>query len=366
MGAPNVGAALQNGLMTYLKANEARYAPQTSEATLKHLLKPYPLTGPAREAQSLQELLEMYGEDSDVYKTANRAFNQNLNNAGTLNDLRNMYIQTADKRYATNLGKTYYEREQLQQDHEPWDIGNNSELGGDSQIPPLNSQPQLPLSNNQQQNLQQRFGNNPENLIIPKEKTEQLEGYGRKITNLTTDKTAREQAQANEGRELLANSVSQPYVGVGSSFSLGHDILMYSLTKDKKLKESLGNKLITAAVADRLTSEVAVQQLKSQRIPATVDAIRSQKKAYTQGWADQLERVVNNLPPELQKKVKVEHDRLLAEISQKTQEFAKQGKIISSGNVGNTNTFESKEEALKHLATLSPEQLRALKATRGK
>src|SRR5690606_16150289 len=152
---------------------------------------------------------------------------------------------------------------------------------------------------------------------------------------------------ANVLRETTAKHIDQPYKGSGANAALFSDRLAYNLAKDPKKKKAIGEKLIKAAVADKLKPEYALQQLLAQNTPATIPAIHEQIKAITQGWAEGLGLVVNNLPPELQEKAKERHDKAIEEINKARNKFIAQGLPIEledgDQKIVATKTIKGKE-----------------------
>lgn len=125
---------------------------------------------------------------------------------------------------------------------------------------------------------------------------------------------------SNKVREDLADEFKQPYMGLTASVDLGKDYLAYLLGS----KEA-GERLVQAAVASKLAPEYATLQLAAQQVPATVESTKNQLHAIQQGWPSTLDTVTQNLPPELQKKAKEDHDRLLKKLSKARETFIAQG-----------------------------------------
>ncbi len=124
---------------------------------------------------------------------------------------------------------------------------------------------------------------------------------------------------SNTVRDFLAQTVEQPYVGEGSNDFIMSDLDKYKQTKDPVV----GERLVNAAVSVKLVPEIALQQLQSQGVKATVSAQHHQKEAITQGWPLAIKYVTDNLPPELQKRAKQKHDQILKEAHRlQTQHYA--------------------------------------------
>lgn len=148
-----------------------------------------------------------------------------------------------------------------------------------------------------------------------------------KLVSAPTGATSSEQQQtglANVGRAEIAK-FEQPYLGTGSHARLISDRLSYEKTKDPQAKREIGDRLVQSAVASMLAPEYAALQLSAQGVRPTVSALHHQFQAIKQGWPEGLELVVNNLPQDLQEKVKHEHARRLEEINQAKSQYAAQG-----------------------------------------
>lgn len=124
---------------------------------------------------------------------------------------------------------------------------------------------------------------------------------------------------SNVVRDYLSTAVEQPYLGQGSNDAILADLDAYKQTKDPQA----GERLVSAAVSAKLLPEIALQQLQSQGVKATVSAQHHQRNAIMQGWPAALNIVVDNLPPELQKQAKKRHDQILKEAHNlQTQHYA--------------------------------------------
>lgn len=123
-------------------------------------------------------------------------------------------------------------------------------------------------------------------------------------------------------RERLQNVVSMPKEYMGAFGSL-------SQTKDR-LASQLGDKaaserLIQAALAERLLPEYAGAQLQSQGIRSTVPALEHQRQAIRQGWPNASNFISGNLPPELQKEVERRHNEAVKSVNRNREKFLSSG-----------------------------------------
>jgi len=134
---------------------------------------------------------------------------------------------------------------------------------------------------------------------------------------------------ANKTREVMSKHFNQPYVGTGSNIKLAYDRFLYNTTNDPNLKKQIGERLVNAAVAQRLVPEYALMQLNAQGGRATVPAIDHQTEALTQGWAEGLPLIAANLPKELQNEVKKRHDLAIDDLSKAQSLFTAMGLPIN-------------------------------------
>ena len=124
---------------------------------------------------------------------------------------------------------------------------------------------------------------------------------------------------SNVVRDYLSKAVDQPFIGQDSNLEAINTLEKYKETKDP----IAGEKLVQAAVSFKLIPEVALQQLQSQGVRATVAAQKHQRDAIMLGWPASLKFVVDNLPSDLQKEAKVRHDKILQESHRlQTQHYA--------------------------------------------
>lgn len=160
---------------------------------------------------------------------------------------------------------------------------------------------------------------------------------GTVVQRPTTPTTTAQQkgSTANVVREEMAKYVTNPYIGTGSNAKLLEDRLLYSQTNDPVKKKEIGDRLVSAAVSMKLAPEYASMQLNAQGVPSSVQSLKHQQEAITQGWAEALPKVVNNLPPELQAQAKEQHDAAIEAINQARADFIVKGlPLKGKGNVG--------------------------------
>lgn len=94
--------------------------------------------------------------------------------------------------------------------------------------------------------------------------------------------------------------LKQPYVGTFSSAQVANDIASYKSNPEAK------QRLIDYAVAAGLVPEHTSGALSSQGLQTTVDALKHQRQATTQGWPTLYEKQVSSLPKEIQVEAKKE------------------------------------------------------------
>lgn len=102
--------------------------------------------------------------------------------------------------------------------------------------------------------------------------------------------------------------LKQPYVGTFSSAQVADDLTSYKKNPEAK------QRLIDYAVAAGLVPEHTSGALSSQGLQTTVDALKHQRQATTQGWPTLYEKQVSSLPKEIQVEAKKEiakHQRYL-------------------------------------------------------
>ncbi len=133
--------------------------------------------------------------------------------------------------------------------------------------------------------------------------------------NLTT-------GASDVSREFLQNKVSMPqeYMGITGSATMGKDILAAKLG-DKDAEE----RLIQAAVAEKLVPEYSGFQLMSQGQKATVSALKHQQEAIRQGWPTLSKKITNNLPANLQKEAERRHNEIVKNVNKTRESFYTSG-----------------------------------------
>lgn len=107
--------------------------------------------------------------------------------------------------------------------------------------------------------------------------------------------------------------LKQPYVGTFSSAQVINDLATYKSNPQAK------RRLIDYAVATGLVPEHTSGALSSQGLTTTVDALKHQRQATTQGWPTLYEKQVSSLPEEIQIEAKKEiakHQQYLKNLQQ--------------------------------------------------
>lgn len=176
-------------------------------------------------------------------------------------------------------------------------------------------------------------------------------------------KNAFQTGPANEARESLQSEVSMPkeYSGFGGSANMAADLLNYNLYKNKEA----GDRLIKAAVAERLVPEYAGFQLTSQGIKATVPALEHQTNAIRQGWPLASHKVTNNLPPELQKEAERLHNEAVRNVNKTREEFNIRGGRSESKGSKSPVTWEDIQHTSQSSGHSETEVLMNLAKQRG-
>ena len=119
----------------------------------------------------------------------------------------------------------------------------------------------------------------------------------------------------------------QPYIGTFASSQVASDLAAYK--KDPKAKE----RLIDYATASGLIPEHTSGALSSQGLQTTVDALKHQRQATTQGWPMFYEKQVAALPKEIQVEAKnriAKHQMYL----KKPQKIAAQAQVSEQDPLG--------------------------------
>jgi hypothetical protein len=169
----------------------------------------------------------------------------------------------------------------------------------------------------------------PEQTIALRNKGD-IERQGNKA-NLTT-------GSSDVAREHLQGIVSMPKEYSGTNAS-------YHMLKDRYAAEHGDNaakeRLIQAAVAERLVPEYSGFQLMSQGQKATVPALKHQQEAIRQGWPHVSHVITNNLPPELQKEAERRHNEAVKGVNKIREGFLKgQGKRNSGVSTPSSQKFK--------------------------
>lgn len=173
-------------------------------------------------------------------------------------------------------------------------------------------------------------------------------------------------ALANSAREYIAKNLEQPYLGSGANADILNDRLNYDKEKDPIKKKEIGDRLVLAAVAEKIAPEYGSLQLSAQNVTPTVSSLHEQEKAIKQGWPEALSIVVNNLPRELQKEAQRLHAIKLGDVSNAKNDFLMRGMPIEltkakqedggRGSPIKKMEFGSAEEFRNYLHSLTPEQ----------
>lgn len=129
------------------------------------------------------------------------------------------------------------------------------------------------------------------------------------------------QGAASAAREAVEPIAQMPYLGLGGSIGMAQDFYNYKHGSDEA-----GDRLAMAAAMDMFAPDIAFNQLTAmgQKNP-TIPAIQHQLESIKQGWPNVTNKMVNNLPPELQKKAKEIHSMLMDTIGGARQQHAAEG-----------------------------------------
>lgn len=129
------------------------------------------------------------------------------------------------------------------------------------------------------------------------------------------------QGAASAAREAVEPIAQMPYLGLGGTLGMAQDFYNY-----KQGDEKAGDRLAMAAAMDMFAPDLAFNQLTAmgQKNP-TIPAIQHQLNSIKQGWPSAASKMVNNLPPELQKKAKEIHSMLMDTIGGARQQYAAEG-----------------------------------------
>jgi len=167
-------------------------------------------------------------------------------------------------------------------------------------------------------------------LMSPQQEQDlKIAGATRQLANKKNIETG----GANVVRENLQDKVSLPkeYVDIGGHYNMLKDIAL-SKMGDKEAKE----RLIQAATANKLVPEYAAAQLAAigQQRPG-VATTQHQISAITQGWPKFSQKIIGNLPGDIQKEAESRHNKAVKDISQTRSQFysggGKSSPKLSSG-----------------------------------
>lgn len=153
-------------------------------------------------------------------------------------------------------------------------------------------------------------------LMSPQQQQDlKIAGATRQLANKKNIETG----GANVVRENLQDKVSLPkeYVDIGGHYNMLKDIAL-SKMGDKEAKE----RLVQAATANKLVPEYAAAQLAAigQQRPG-VATTQHQISAITQGWPKFSQKIIGNLPGDIQKEAENRHNKAVKDISQSRSEF---------------------------------------------
>lgn len=156
-------------------------------------------------------------------------------------------------------------------------------------------------------------------LQSPQEKQQmQLTG----AVNQAAQKKNIDTGSSDIARESLQNTVSMPkeYMGAFGSINMLKD-----RASAENGDENARNRLIQAAVAERLVPEYSGFQLMSQGQRATVPALQHQQEAIRQGWPMISKHIVGNLSAEDQKEVERQHNEAVRKVNRMREDFLRSG-----------------------------------------
>lgn len=123
-------------------------------------------------------------------------------------------------------------------------------------------------------------------------------------------------------RETLQGVVSMPKEYTGA---MGSAFMLQDRLAAERGDEAAKERLIQAAVAERLVPEYAGFQLQSQGQRATVEALKHQSEAIRQGWPSLSQKIVNNLNPELTKEAERRHNEAVRGVNRGREQFFEAG-----------------------------------------
>lgn len=133
-------------------------------------------------------------------------------------------------------------------------------------------------------------------------------------------------------REYLQNHVSLPqeYMGFLGSVNMTHDRALA-----EKGDEAAKERLVKAALAEKLVPEYSGFQLESQGQRGTVSALEHQRNAIRQGWPIASKFLSENLPADLQKEVERRHNHVVQKVNKLREKYLGEGeRPLAEGTMG--------------------------------
>ena len=348
-GSPDLAKSIQSGLQNFIslnegriKANEAKYAPKMSEADLKAKALSNAINEVKAKYAPQMGALDLQLKQGDV---GNIPLQRQLLQAQIQKALRGPQPQLSNYEKAL---EGYYRIAQK--------YGENSREAKEARdnatrISQGSSGLQFSYDpNTHVVNFSQGGRNQPTSQIVTDE-----QGNSYLVNKPTTPTTTATQkgSLANFVRQNLAKNFKNPYVGTGSNYQLTKDRYDYAHTSDPIKKKEIGERLINAALSLKLVPEYASLQLLAQGTTPSVESLREQKAALTQGYAEGLPIVVNNLPKELQEEVSKRHDKAIKELSQKREQYISQGMPIPLNKKNNEQNNKKNEQVIDYVRDAS-------------
>lgn len=153
------------------------------------------------------------------------------------------------------------------------------------------------------------------------------------------------------GREVIQNSVDNPYVGSAPALDFAKDLADYKLTGNPAAEQ----KLIDAVVFSKIAPEYAINQLQSQGAKPTVSALQHQYKALKLGSSIFNDKLLSTLPRDIIQKANEKHNKLLKDITSAKQAYSATGFPVKLPNKESVPTFtdaDIKNTALKYGLTV--------------
>lgn len=178
---------------------------------------------------------------------------------------------------------------------------------------------------------------------------------GQVISRPTAAMMTQQQKQllTNVAREQALKHIEQPYLGFGASFNMANDLQTYLTSPPGSKKDDAADRLVKAAVSEKMVPEIAALQLSSQGIVPTVDALKHQREAIRQGWPQYGLKMAEQLPKDLQEKVVKEHNKRLKELADVRSKYFAKGMPIQLN--------EAVQESMD-MSGMSDEELRKIAA----